>query len=120
MTNYDKFISLFPLEGEVTEAILKKGNVDDTGKCYGALTLKKALGRNFKLIEDPNCIWGNDFGQVKVDGATITITTRYKLGFMNLTKPRKVVFIIKNNHGNRKNNQRSKGDIQFCEFILIG
>ncbi len=94
----EKYAKLFPITRNVTKTIITKaqGHLYDGARCIGALTLKAALGANFKdkdLIQEG--IWGASYGELKfVDGTRLTITTEEKLDMMEITTPTKVTLII--------------------------
>ena len=52
MSTSNKYLSLFPMEVEVTEEMIEEGtkHLEDCYKCIGALTLAKGLGDNKDLL----------------------------------------------------------------------
>lgn len=97
-TKQKKFKALFPLKTKITketiDEVLKNGNLWSTGKCIGALTLKKALGKNVSLLDNPNDIWGLSNGTMSVGGVDITLTTKSGKNMIDVRTPRQCTFIL--------------------------
>lgn len=94
MTNLEKYISLFPLQGELTQEIIEKAHPYNTRECQGALTLKAALGENISLLANGDC-WGSNQGVQSIkEGGEVRLTTMENLCFPHAKTPQKVTFII--------------------------
>jgi len=89
---YKKIIeNLFPLEGELTEKILKSSNIFDSTECNGALTLKEALKEDLNIC---TVKWLSRYGSIFIDNDVLHITTKEKINFVIQKEPIKVTFII--------------------------
>ena len=90
----EKFISLFPLKGRITQEIIESSDIGDSDNCIGANTFRKAIGDNISLFQDTG--WGTDIGHmVLIDDTIVDIGTEEDIDMMEVVEPRDVTFIIK-------------------------
>lgn len=91
----EDFISLFPLEGRITEDIIKNSDVNDSYNCIGTNTLKAALGEKVVRELHPS-MWGNSIGSIcsRDYSWEVNITTKESVFMMAVSQPQDVTFIV--------------------------
>lgn len=95
MTNTERYKSLFPLKGIITQDIIDNANISSINNCIGSLTLKAALGDNIDLLDCSGGLWGNSYGSNHIkDGGFVRITTTDGVEMMGVNKPMEVTFIV--------------------------
>lgn len=103
MTTKQKYESLFPLKGYITQEIIDSAEVTHPGKCIGAMALRNALGENINLIHKKwrDNIWGYKNGQQIIsvpEGAdfdSVRLGTIEGIDLTEVRTPMEVTFILK-------------------------
>ena len=92
MSTSNKYLSLFPMEVEVTEEMIEEGtkHLEDCRKCIGALTLRKGLGDNISLLSD-DLTWGT-YGSYNMSGSMLIVISSHdsdgkEVNMMEVTEP---------------------------------
>ena len=92
MDRIEKYVSLFPMEVEVTKEIIEEGLKCqyDSYRCLGVLTLAKGLGDNVSLVSG-GLIWGT-YSSETIVGDEIMLTSSYdsdgkEVNMMEITEP---------------------------------
>jgi uncharacterized protein (DUF1919 family) len=97
MTVNEKFRSLFPLKGMITQEIIDNSDRYCSNNCVGALTLKAALGENFELICVNVGLWIDVTGYVLTkDNYTTRLKTLEEIPMMKVLEPQEVTFVLDN------------------------